>query len=127
MLSLAIRTDSSLAELVLVDDDVKVNEVKWEADRKLATTLLSKIAQLITDCNVTEDQIRGVIFYAGPGSFTGLRIGATVANTYAYAQEIPIVSATGDGWLADGIRLLSSGAGEKLVLPEYGGEAHVTL
>jgi tRNA threonylcarbamoyladenosine biosynthesis protein TsaB len=36
--------------------------------------------------------IEGVVCFKGPGSFTGLRIGLTVGNALAYAQNIPVVA-----------------------------------
>jgi hypothetical protein len=46
--------------------------------------------------------INGLIFYEGPGSFTGLRIGASFINAVAAGLGLPVVPTTGDNWVLDG-------------------------
>jgi tRNA threonylcarbamoyladenosine biosynthesis protein TsaB len=124
---LAIRTDAPEANLVLLNDDGSVlSDVHWQADRRLAHELLGKLESLLTEHGGTWKDLSGLVVYQGPGSFTGLRIGITVMNTIAYAQTIPIVGTTSDKWISQGIELLANGKGEKIVLPEYGAEAHIT-
>jgi len=74
----------------------------------------------------------GIIVAAGPGSFTGLRIGLSVANTIAYVQDIPIVapasSISPEDLLQKGLLMLKSrGASfDEAVTPHYGSEPHIT-
>ncbi len=70
--------------------------------------------------------VSGIIVFEGPGSFTGLRIGITVANTLAYGQGVPIVGAQGEDWIAKGLAQLAAGHNDTQVLPHYGAEAHIT-
>jgi hypothetical protein len=44
----------------------------------------------------------------------------------ADAQNVPIVGETGDGWQEKGEARLTAGENDKIVLPEYGGEANIT-
>jgi hypothetical protein len=39
---------------------------------------------------------------------------------------VPIVGGLGDAWQRDVLTALAAGKNEKIVLPEYGGEAHIT-
>jgi tRNA threonylcarbamoyladenosine biosynthesis protein TsaB len=124
---LAIRTDTSASYLALIDQGVPVSELTWESGRELAKNLLAKIVGLCADASVPLTALDGVIYYKGPGSFTGLRIGATVANTLAYSVGIPIIGVNGDSWLVDGATKLSKNLTDSVVIPEYGAEAHITL
>lgn len=118
---LAIRTDSPTAELYIYDDGNLVAQKVWEAHRTLARDLLRECIEL-----VDVDLLEGVMIYKGPGSFTGLRIGCTVANTMAYSQSIPTVGISGDGWAADGLERLQRGENDTSVLPDYGAEPRIT-
>lgn len=42
--------------------------------------------------------LQGVFVIKGPGSFTGLRVGLSVANQFSHQLKIPIVGLTTDGW-----------------------------
>lgn len=123
---LAIRTDSPQAELYLYDGEERVAHELWQADRRLALELLGHIETFLSDTGKTFDDLKGLLVYRGPGSFTGLRIGITVMNTMAYAQSIPIVGETGESWLGDGIERLTAGDDDRVILPEYGAEARIT-
>lgn len=95
----------------------------WLANRTLARDLPGTIDDLVAG---DYDQLDGVVAFRGPGSFTGLRIGITVANAIAYGRNLPIVGTSGDTWLADGIKQLSSHCNDQIVLPEYGAAPHIT-
>lgn len=121
---LAIRTDNSQAEIYLLNDQGVVQRQKvWLAERTLARDLPGEVDNLVDG---DYGQLTGVLVYQGPGSFTGLRIGITVANAVAYAQSLPIVATAGENWLADGADQLNNGADDKIALPEYGVAPHIT-
>jgi tRNA threonylcarbamoyladenosine biosynthesis protein TsaB len=123
---LALRADKPEAELYLYDGHKKLAEFKWQAHLKLAETLNAKIQEILNKSSISYDQLDGLAIYKGPGSFTGLRIGISVANALAYAQTIPIVARTGDSWLEQSIKDLLAGQNDKIASPEYGAPAHVT-
>lgn len=126
MLVLTLRTDNPLAEIGLFDQNKKIAYETWQAHRELANTIHQKIETLLKNNGKTWQDISGVVAFKGPGSFTGLRIGLTVANTIAYAQDIPAVGGSGDDWAAEGIDRLIAGEKDELVLPEYGAPVHIT-
>ncbi len=124
---LALRTDSNLTELKLMSDQgTLIKEMQWESGRELSDHLLDKIGELITEINKDWNDLEGLVVFQGPGSFTGLRIGATVANALAYVRNIPIVGTTGAQWVDDGVHRLNTGDNDKQVTPHYGAEPNIT-
>lgn len=122
---LAIRTDKPEAELYLYDSDGQLVDKKlWQAHRSLAETLHREITALLSRNKLAFTDVNKVGFYQGPGSFTGLRIGASVANALAYALSIPIVGASGEHWLESCVN--SSQATYMPVQILYGQEPHIT-
>jgi tRNA threonylcarbamoyladenosine biosynthesis protein TsaB len=126
MTILLIRTDKPEAEVYLFDSNKKLAEVKWQAYLKLAGTLNTKIEEILNMLSISYDDLDGVAIYKGPGSFTGLRIGMSVANALAYAQNIPIVARGGEDWVKQAIDDLQKNRSDKTVLPEYGAPARTT-
>ena len=118
---LALRTDKPEAELYLYDvkgpSFHKLAEIKWEAHRELSGTIHEKIDELMQGRALQD--VEGTVCFKGPGSFTGLRIGLTVANALAYAQNIPIVARRGENWLEKGIADLQAGKTDKISTPFY--------
>lgn len=122
---LLLDTSTPICKLTLVDDTWRYDD-EWQADRQLAKGLLKYLKDQLEKNGRTFQDITGIGVMKGPGSFTGLRIGLTVLNTMADAGQIPIVSATGDNWQEQVLARLQVGENEKIVLPLYGGEAHIT-
>lgn len=123
---LAIRTDKPQSELYLFDNNIQADTCVWLADRKLADELLPHIQELLKLNNTKLEDLKAIIIYTGTGSFTGLRIGTTVANTLAYSFAIPIVEATGEDWLADGLQKLKGAKAGDYVVPKYSSPPNIT-
>lgn len=126
MLILTIRTDKPQAELGLYEDQTQLTYISWEAHRQLAESIHLKIQEVLQDQNCNLNDIRGIVIFMGPGSFTGLRIGAAVANALAASLAIPIAGTNGEDWLQTGISNLKSGQDDKIIIPEYGAPARTT-
>lgn len=126
MLILTIRTDQPNAEIGLYQDTEQIQVINWEAGRQLAETLNKKIQDLLDVNNKRLKDLEGIVCFKGPGSFTGLRIGLVVANTMAYALNLPIVGETSDDWAVNGVTKLQAGEDNQQVMPEYGASVHIT-
>lgn len=126
MLILTIRTDKPEAEIGLYDDQEQLIYQTWEAHRELAETINTKIIDVLQAADKRLHELQGILVFKGPGSFTGLRIGISVANALAYSLAVPIVGQEGDDWLATGITRLQNGQNETVALPEYGAPVHIT-
>ena len=124
---LVLKTDGPTTYLATYDDLSLISELHWESGRELARDILKNIRELLQSSQLNPEELEGILCFSGPGSFTSLRIGITVANTLAYAQNVPIVSTTGDDWVVGGINQLLAGANEKIVVPLYGAEPTITV
>ena len=126
MLILSLRTDNPQAEIGLFDDKKELTYLKWQAHRQLAETIHKQVEALLERQGKLWHDIEGIVAFQGPGSFTGLRIGLSVANALAYSLQVPIVGSEGGKWLNSGIAQLLTGNDEKQVMPEYGSDPHIT-
>ncbi len=126
MLVLTIRTDKPEAGLRLFQDDTEVASRVWQAHRELAETIHLKLQELLDEADMSLNDIQGIVCYKGPGSFTGLRIGMSVANALACSLQIPSIAANGKDWQQQGVSQLASGQTDSVMLPEYGGQIHIT-
>ena len=84
-LTLAINTASSETAIALLEDDKILDEKSWRSENNEAEKLMPAIAKFFKKKKIEE--ISRVIVVKGPGSFTGLRVGVTVANTIAYLDK----------------------------------------
>lgn len=126
MLILTIRTDQPIAEVGLFEDNKELTYYTWQAHRELSETLLSKIKEVLDKNGKDFKDLEGIVCFRGPGSFTGLRIGLTVANTLATDLDIPVVGVEHKEWVEDGIPKLKDAKKGVPVLPEYGADPHIT-
>src|SRR3990167_4191435 len=123
---LAIDTSTPECKMFLVRGNSVFAEKNWLAERRLALELLEQLEAFLSENNLTFQDLKGLIIFRGPGSFTGLRIGITVFNTLADSLNIPIVGELGGDWLRQGIGKLIEGKVDTIVLPEYGMPPHIT-
>lgn len=101
--------DTSNPKTILKLDD---REYEWDSGRTLARDLLKFIHDKLVENGADWHDISEITFFAGPGSFTGLRIGATVINTLAQDLNVPLYNHRGEK--------------VDIILPEYGRPANIT-
>jgi tRNA threonylcarbamoyladenosine biosynthesis protein TsaB len=126
MLTLTIRTDKPEAEIGLFEDSRQLARKSWQAHRQLAETIHTEVRELLSSQKKTLSDIRAVAVFRGPGSFTGLRIGISVANALADSLAVPIIGRSGDDWYEQAIASLLNGENDRQVMPEYGAAPHIT-
>ncbi len=123
---ITIRTDKPESEIGIYQQATPLAYYTWSANRELAETIHKVIEEQLTKQNLEYKDINAIVFYKGPGSFTGLRIGASVANALASSLNVSIVGETGNDWISEGISRLNDGENDKIVVPEYGSEPNIT-
>lgn len=88
---LYIDTSSSYLYSAIIEDDKILSNIEKEFGQDLSKDSLPMIASMFQINNLKPTDIDKIIVVNGPGSFTGIRIGVTIAKTYAWALKIPIV------------------------------------
>ena len=89
MLILAFETSAKACSAALLQDERLLGESYQNTGLTHSQTLLVMAQDLMKQCGVTEKEIEAVAVAAGPGSFTGVRIGVAAAKGFAWGREIP--------------------------------------
>ena len=86
---LALETGSTTCQVGLVVGGRFV--IKQKSIRSHSQVVLSLIDELLEEAGVSLQDIAAIAVNQGPGSFTGLRVGLSVAQGLAYAVECPVI------------------------------------
>ncbi len=88
---LAIDTATRTASLAFYDVNGVRGETTWWAQENHTVSLMPQFNQLLSLCRIELGQIKAIGVATGPGSFTGLRIGLSVAKGLALARDLPLI------------------------------------
>ena len=94
MRSLYIDTSSSFLYSAIVNDNKVEAEIKKEFGHSLSEVALPEIVSMFEKNKLEAKDIDKIIVVNGPGSFTGIRIGVTIAKVYAWSLKTPITTIT---------------------------------
>lgn len=94
MIYLYIDTSSEYLYSALSKDNEVLSFKKSKLEHDLSAYALDEISKMFEDAKLSPDDVDKIIVINGPGSFTGIRIGLTIAKVYAWAKEIPITTAS---------------------------------
>jgi len=92
LIILGIECASLVASVALTEDGKLLSERSLHDKRTHSETLLPMVEEVLKEANRSLNQVDYVAVSAGPGSFTGLRIGATTGKGLAYTLNKPMVS-----------------------------------
>ena len=106
--TLQLFLDTSTPETILKLND---HEYRHVFANDLAEKLLEFIKNKLAENGKTWQDITEIVFMSGPGSFTGLRIGASIVNTLAHELKIPLYDHHGNE--------------HPIILPDYGRPANI--
>ncbi len=87
---LAIDTSDSETTHVALSFDGKRFEKTSQSKILKSQTVLPLIEELLRDAHVSLSDISEITFHTGPGSFTGLRVGAAIANALGLLLDVPV-------------------------------------
>ncbi len=82
-----LDTSSSYLSTGIVENDHIIDQVFIKLDKDLSSFTLPKIDEMFRKNNIQPNEIDQIIVVNGPGSFTGIRIGVTIAKIYACFLE----------------------------------------
>ena len=89
MLLLAFETSAKAASVALFQGDKLLGESYQNTGLTHSQTLLVMAQDLLKQCGFTAQDVQAVAVANGPGSFTGVRIGAAAAKGFAWGGELP--------------------------------------
>lgn len=92
---LYIDTSSSYLYSGIVENNNLLISIKENLSLDLSKMALPKIAQMFEKTKIKPNDIDKIIVVNGPGSFTGIRVGLTIAKVYAWSLNIPITTISG--------------------------------
>ncbi len=101
--------DTANFEAILRLDE---KEYRFNEGREMAEKLLGFIHEKLEENGKEFKDISEITFFSGPGSFTGLRIGAAIVNTLADQLGVPLYNHKGER--------------KKIIIPDYGREANIS-
>ena len=123
-------TDQMEIILAKTKDDFKLKIMPGE--RKQSEKLLAGIDGFLKINKLKFDKLKGIGVVSGPGRFTSIRIGVTLANVLAYGLEIPVAGIESGEYkdysdLTKKIIIkLSHAKPGKVILPVYDAEPNIT-
>ena len=89
---LFIDTSSSDVSIAIISDKKILTSINKTIPNAHSIYTISFIDKAIKEANLTPNDIDKILVVTGPGSFTGVRIGVTIAKTYAYLRKIEVIA-----------------------------------
>ena len=89
MLTLAFETSAKAASVALMEAGKLLGEAYQNTGLTHSQTLMVMAQDLLKACAREPGQVKAVAVAAGPGSFTGIRIGVAAAKGFAWGGELP--------------------------------------
>lgn len=100
---LAFETSAKAAGVALLEKGRLLGESYQNSGLTHSQTLLTMAEALLANCGKTPDAVTAVAVAAGPGSFTGVRIGVAAAKGFAWGKEIPCYGVSTLEAMAEGL------------------------
>jgi len=88
---LAIDSSTEACSVALLTSNNTIVQDYVLSPREHTQRLLPMVDQLLANANIRLQELDGIAYSRGPGSFTGLRISLSIAQGLAYAADIPLI------------------------------------
>ncbi|MEY2195303.1 tRNA (adenosine(37)-N6)-threonylcarbamoyltransferase complex dimerization subunit type 1 TsaB [Neobacillus sp. BF23-41] len=103
MTILAIDTSNYALGVALLEDNQVLGEYITNLKKNHSVRIMPAIQTLMKDCEKVPADLTKIVVAKGPGSYTGVRIGVTIAKTLAWTLNIPLVGISSLEILASGV------------------------
>lgn len=90
MYQLLLDSSNVFLSVGLAKDGKVVDKIFYEAWQRQSEMMATEVGNILERNNISKEDLDGVVVGIGPGSYTGVRIGVTIAKTIAYALNIKI-------------------------------------
>jgi tRNA threonylcarbamoyladenosine biosynthesis protein TsaB len=91
MTILALDTSNTTLGIALLENNQVLGEYITNLKKNHSVRIMPAVQTLMKDCGKTPQDLTKIIVAKGPGSYTGVRIGVTIAKTLAWTLNIPLV------------------------------------
>ena len=91
MTILAIDTSNTALGVALLEENQVLGEYMTNLKKNHSIRIMPAIQMLMKDCERTPSDLTKIVVAKGPGSYTGIRIGVTIAKTLAWTLKLPLV------------------------------------
>ncbi|MFA6436081.1 MAG: tRNA (adenosine(37)-N6)-threonylcarbamoyltransferase complex dimerization subunit type 1 TsaB [Candidatus Gracilibacteria bacterium] len=90
MLLLCLNTASKQSAIALIENNRVLAENEWVSAANESEKVLPGLEQVLADSGKTWDDLTHMVVVEGPGGYTSLRVGITIANAIAWVKKIPM-------------------------------------
>ncbi|SFC99882.1 tRNA threonylcarbamoyladenosine biosynthesis protein TsaB [Bacillus sp. OV322] len=87
---LAIDTSNFTLGIALIEGSQIIGEYVTNLKKNHSVRVMPAIETLLKDCETAPGEIGKIVAAKGPGSYTGVRIGVTIAKTLAWTLKVPL-------------------------------------
>ena len=90
MITLFIDTSNQDVSIALLKDGKIINKITKSIPNEHSKYAVSYIDEVLKKSEITPKEVQSIMVVNGPGSFTGVRIGLTIAKVYALLNDIKV-------------------------------------
>lgn len=88
---LCLETATAVCSVALGDKNGLICERTIDRKNSHTETITIQIKECMQECGIDYSSLSAIGISKGPGSYTGLRVGTSVAKGLAYAHDIPLI------------------------------------
>ena len=92
MYQLLLDSSNKFLSVGLAKDGKVVDKICYEAWQRQSEMMVTEVDNILKRNKLDKKDLDAVVVGVGPGSYTGVRIGVTIAKTIAYALKIKLIA-----------------------------------